>query len=145
MTVEKVELVLEYFAHNDVDDNIPIWAALSPRQYTNLFGQEEYINIDYATGKPMATGRPFKRWMGINWVKSNKIVLGSSNDVDGDVDVYRCPFWTQDAIILGIQKDVLVRISELPTVSYSQQVYVYMNMGAMRMDEDKVCYVECQA
>jgi len=38
-----------------------------------------------------------------------------------------------------------IEIDRLPTVSYAQQVYVHMNMGAMRFDEDKVIKIECQA
>jgi len=146
MTAEKIQLALEYFANNDVDDNIPVWCAISPRQATQLFGQEEYINIDYNTSKPHATGRIIRDWMGINWIISSMVEVGSSNnDVDGDAKVYKCWCWAQDGMILGVQDDLTVRISELPMVSYSQQVYVHMNMGAMRRDEDKILKIECKA
>ena len=143
MTVEKAELILEYFAKNEVDESIPIFCAINPRQATNLFGQEEYVRIDFNDNKPLASGRLLKNWHGINWIISNKITIGSSNDVDGNTDVYECWAWAQDGIILGVQDALTTRISELPEQSYDQQVYVYMNMGAMRMDEDKVLKIEC--
>lgn len=145
LTVEKVELALEYFANNDVDDNIPKWIAISPRQATQLFGQEEYINRDYGSNGPLSTGYIRRDFMGFNWIVSSKVVVGSSNDVDSNTDVYECWCWAQDGMILGVQDDLTVRISELPTKSYSQQVYVHMNMGAMRRDEDKILKIECQA
>lgn len=147
MTTEKIELALEYFANNDVDDDIPIWCAISPRQFTQLRGQEEYVNIDYNTGKPLATGRIIRDWLGINWIVSPKIVLGATNMRTGgtSASVFECWCWAQDGIILGVQDAVTVRISELPAQSYDQQVYVHTNMGAMRMDEDKVIKIECQA
>jgi len=144
MTVEKVELIKEYMNMNDVDEDIPLWCAISPRQATQLFGQEEYVNIDYAQNKPLATGRVLRNWHGLNWIVSTKIVAGSLNDVDGDTSVYECWAWAQDGIILGVQDAVSVQISERSDLSYSQQVYVHMNMGAMRMDEDKVVKIECQ-
>jgi len=144
MTTEKIELALEYFAYNDVDDDIPIWCAISPRQFTNLRGQEEYVNIDYNDQKPLATGRIVRNWLGVNWIITNKIVLGSSNDVDGGENVYECWMWAQDAIILGVADAVSVKISDRADKSHAQQVYVHMNMGAMRMDEDKVIKIECQ-
>jgi hypothetical protein len=67
MTVEKIELVKEYFAFNDCDEDIPVWGAISPRQATNLFGQEEYVNIDFNKDKPLTNGRILRDWMGINW------------------------------------------------------------------------------
>jgi len=145
MTVEKLELAQEYFMSNDVDENIPKWCCIGPRQATNLWGQEEYINIDYAADKPITTGYIRKNWMGFNWIVSTLVTLGSSNDVDSTTNVYECWCWAQDGIILGVQDDLTTRITELPETSYSQQIYVHMNMGAMRMDEDKVIKIECQA
>ncbi len=145
MTTEKIELALEYFSNNEVDDDIPIWCAISPRQATNLFGQEEYVNIDYNDSKPLTTGRLLGNWMGINWISTPKIVLGSSNDVDGITNVYECWCWAMDGMILGVADELTIEIDRLPTFSYAQQVYVHMNMGCMRFDEDKVIKIECQA
>ncbi len=144
MTTEKIELVLEYMKNNEVNPNIPIWGAISPRQGTNLFGQEEYVNIDYNNMKPLPEGRVLKNWMGINWIVDPLVVAGTSNDVDGTDDVFECWFWAQDAMILGIADSLTVRITEESTRSYSQRVYVHMNMGAMRFDECKVIKVECK-
>jgi hypothetical protein len=145
MTTEKIELALEYFSNNEVDDSIPIWCVISPRQATNLFGQEEYVNVDYNDAKPLTVGRLLGNWMGVNWVSTPKIVLGSSNDVDSDTAVYECWCWAQDGMILGVADELTIEIDRLPTYSYAQQVYVHMNMGCMRFDEDKVIKIECQA
>jgi len=143
MTIEKAELVREYFAYNGADENVPIWGAISPRQGTNLFGQVEYSGGDYNTSKPLAVGRIIKNWHGINWIVSNLIVDGTNNDVDGDKDVFRCPFWLQNGMVLGVQDMISTEISIESTLSYSKQIYVHINMGAMRRDEDRVCFVEC--
>jgi len=145
MTTEKIELALEYFSNNEVPKDIPIWCALSPRQATNLFGQEEYVNVDYNDSKPLTTGRLLGNWMGINWVSTPKIVLGSSNDVDSNTNVFECWMWAMDGMILGVADELTIEIDRLPDYSYCQQVYVHMNMGAMRFDEDKVIKIECQA
>lgn len=144
MTAEKVQLIREYFTRNEVDEGTPLWCAISPRQKTSLLGQQEYSSGDYNTTKPLATGEIIWNWHGLNWIVSNKIVKGTTNDVDGTDDVYECWAWAEDGIILGVQDDVTVRMSVESTLSYSQRVYVHMNMGSMRMDEDKVLKVECQ-
>ncbi len=144
MTTEKIELVLEYFANNEVNPNMPVYGAISPRQATNLFGQEEYVNIDFNTSKPLSTGRILKQWMGVNWIVDPLVVSGTNNDVDGDTNVFECWFWTPDAMKLGIADALTIKITEESTLSYSQRVYVHMNMGAMRFDECKVIKVECQ-
>ena len=145
LTVEKCELVREYFANNDADESTPIWGAISPRQATNLFGQNEYVNDDFSNGKPLTTGRIIMGWHGINWIVSTKIVAGTNNDVDGDKNVVRCPFWLQSGLILGVQDMISTEISIRADLSYSKQIYVHMNMGGMRRDEDRVVYVETVA
>jgi len=145
MTTEKIELALEYFANNEVDPNIPIWCGIGPRQATNLFGQEEYVNVDYSSSKPLTNGRILRNWMGMNWIVDPMFTAGSNNDIDGDTNVIECWCWAQDAVILGIADALTIKITEESTRSYSQRVYVHMNMGAMRFDEDKIIKIECQA
>ena len=82
--------------------------------------------------------------MGVNWIVDPLVVAGTNNDVDGDTDVFECWFWAQDGMILGIADALTIKITEESTRSYSQRVYVKMNMGAMRFDECKVIKVECQ-
>ena len=144
MTVEKAELVKEYFNFNDCDEDTPIWGGISPRQATNLFGQNEYVNVDFNTQKPLATGRIIKNWHGINWIVSTKIVIGTNNDVDSDTNVFRCPFWQEDGIILGTHDAMTVELSVRNDLSHAQQIYIHTSMGAFRQDEDKVIFVECQ-
>jgi hypothetical protein len=143
MTIEKAELVREYFANNNADEGTPIWGAISPRQATNFFGQNEYVNNDFSNGKPLTTGRIIPKWHGINWIVSTMIEPGTNNDTaSGSVDVVRCPFWLQSGLILGVQDMISTEISIESTLSYSKQIYVHMNMGAMRRDEDRIVYVE---
>jgi len=144
MTAEKAELIIEYFAKNEVDEEIPIFCAIPPRVATELFGQEQYTNIDYNDRKPLVTGRYLREWMGINWIQSNKIVKGTNNDAEtGDTDVYECWAWAKDGIILGVADSITIKLSELPELSYAQQVYIHMNMGAMRWNDDMVLKIEC--
>lgn len=145
MTVEKIQLAKEYFANNDVDDDEELWCVISPRQATHMFGQEEYINTQYSDGKPMATGYIRRNWHGVNWIVSTKIVVGTNNGIDGSAEVFECWCWAKSAIVLGVQDDVTIKISDRADLSHSQQVYVHMNMGAGRLDEDKVVKIECKA
>ena len=144
LTTEKTELVKEYFARMDVPASEPIFGLISPIQGTDLWGQEEYVNIDYNTDKPLAAGIIMKYWMGINWLVSNKVTKGSSNDLDGDTDVYKNWFWVKSGMKLGVADSFSVDIHPRYDLSMAQEVYAHMNMGAMRQDEDKVCVVECQ-
>ena len=144
MTVEKIELVKEYFARMEVPANTPMFGLISPIQGTDMWGQEEYVSSDYNTDKPLAAGMILKYWMGINWLVSNKVVVGTNNDIDANTNIYKNWFWTKSAIKLGIADSFSVDIHPRYDLSMAQEIYCHMNMGAMRHDEDKVCMVECQ-
>lgn len=143
LTKEKIELALQYFGDNDVDEDIPLFGLIAPAQATDLRGQQEFISADYNTDKPLARGRMIGQWMGINWIQYTGVTLGSSNDVDADTNVYPVWVWAQDGMKLGVKDDLTVTINVRPDLSNGQQVYVHINVGAMRMDEDKVCKIEC--
>jgi hypothetical protein len=51
--------------------------------------------------------------------------------------------YTEDAVKLGIGKDISAKISERADKSYSTQVYYGMSLGAVRMEEDKVVQIPC--
>jgi hypothetical protein len=144
MTTEKIELVKEYFARMEVEADTPIFGLISPIQGTDLWGQEEYVNIDYNTDKPLASGMIMKYWMGVNWLVSNKVVIGTNNDIDADTNVYKNWFWAKSGIKLGVADSFSVDVHPRYDLSMAQEVYAHMNMGALRHDEDKVCLVECQ-
>ena len=54
-----------------------------------------------------------------------------------------CFAFTEDAIKLAIGKDVTAKISERADKSYSTQVYYAMDIGATRMEEEKVVQIPC--
>ena len=51
--------------------------------------------------------------------------------------------YTENAIKLGIGKDITAKISERSDKSYSTQVYYCMSLGATRMDEKSVVQIPC--
>ena len=51
--------------------------------------------------------------------------------------------FTEDAVKLAIGKDVSAKISERADKSYSTQVYYAMDIGATRMEEEKVVQIPC--
>ena len=54
-----------------------------------------------------------------------------------------CFAYTEDAIKLAIGKDVTGRIDERADKSYSTQIYYCMDIGATRMEEEKVVEIAC--
>lgn len=143
MTPEKLEVAAEYFKMNYVDPSVPKFCVMSPKQITELLGHIQITSSDYSRLKRLETGT-VESFMGFNIIPWPGITKGSANCLNSTTSVYKCWCWTQDAIILAIQDAVSVDISVRADKSNSQQVYVHMNMGAIRFDEDKVCLIESE-
>ena len=63
-----------------------------------------------------------KYWMGINWLVSNKVTKGSSNDVDSTTDVYKNWFWTKSGMKLGVADSFTVDNHPRYDLSKAQEV-----------------------
>lgn len=61
---------------------------------------------------------------------------------DGNSDD-KCLFWAKGGMLLGIGKDITTRVSERPDKNYATQVFASMDIGATRMEEVRVGYIEC--
>jgi len=46
-------------------------------------------------------------------------------------------------MLLGVGKDISSRISERADKNYATQVFLSMTIGATRMEEARVGYIEC--
>tara|TARA_R100001015_G_scaffold4445_1_gene1571 strand:- start:88 stop:318 length:231 start_codon:yes stop_codon:yes gene_type:complete len=74
--------------------------------------------------------------MGFKFITSNRL----GTDSDGNRQVLA---FAGDGIKLAIGKDVTSRIDERADKSYSTQIYYCMDIGATRMEEEKVVEIAC--
>ena len=75
-------------------------------------------------------------FLGFNFVRTQRIGTDSNSDD-------KVLFYAKPGICLAVGQDVQVRISERADKNYSQQVFASMSIGATRMQEELVGYIEC--
>ena len=75
-------------------------------------------------------------FLGFEFITSNRVLTNSS-------DQRRVIAWAEDGITLGVGKDLMTQITERADKSYSTQVYVCAQFGAVRMEEEKVVQILC--
>jgi len=132
MGLAKMLTMKQLFDESDVDEDIMLYWAISPKDAKNMLDVTEVGSSDYNSTKTLVAGS-FVYFGGFNWFKTNKLTSDAAAGTGR-----RTIAWAQDGIIYGSAQGVVSHIDELPTKSYSTQVYSRMNGGAVRMDGDKV-------
>ena len=102
-----------------------------------MLATTEVTSSDYNVVKALATGS-VDSFLGFNFIMSTRLNKDATYTTDRLVFAF-----TEDAIKLAIGKDVTAKISERADKSYSTQVYYCMDLGATRMEEEKVVQIPC--
>lgn len=123
---------------NNVDPEEPCWMVINAAQHKSLLLDERISNRDYNTLQALQDGEVAK-FGGFN------MIMTELTDTDANAD-HRLPFWAggiNNGMLLALGKDMTTRISERADKGYATQVYGCMTIGATRMEEAKVGYIEC--
>lgn len=122
---------------SDVDPEMPRYIIWNARQRASLLADTRATSGDYNTIRALVQGN-IDTFMGFKFIRCERIgVDGSSYD--------KVLYFAQDGLLLGLGKDITTRISERDDKNYATQVFAAMTLGATRMEETKVGYIECHA
>ena len=137
LTVAKLLSAKYILDNNDVDPSLRRYLVCGPKQIQDLLNTTEVKNSDYNTVKALAQGQ-LDSFLGFNFIMSTRLNTDATYTTDRLVFAF-----TEDAIKLAIGKYVGAKISERADKSYSTQVYYSMDVGATRMEEEKVVQIPC--
>lgn len=137
LTIAKMIAAKKFFDLNDVDPSIPRYIVCGATQIADLLGTTQVTSSDFNTVKALAAG-DIDTFMGFKFILSNRLNFDATNTDDRLVFAF-----TQDAIKLGVGKDITAKIDVRPDKSYATQVYTCMDIGAVRMEENKVFQIPC--
>lgn len=136
LTFAKLQTIREIFLANEVDlDMEPVYMAISAKQHTDLLGLTEVKSRDYNSGMVLEDG-VVKRFMGINFIQSERLGVDGSSD-------RRCPVWVPSGMHLGVWDDLNGSIDKRPDKRNAWQVMLTGSFGATRLEEGKVIEVLC--
>ncbi len=135
LNVAKLIAAKKVLDANDVDEMIPRFIAWNARQAASLLADSRATSGDYNTIRALVRGE-IDTFLGFKFLRTERIGVDSNSDD-------KVLFWAQDGICLGLGSDVQTRISERADKNYATQVFASMSIGATRMEEKKVGYIEC--
>jgi len=137
LSVAKLRSAKYILDNNDIDPSLKRFLVCGPKQIQDLLAITEVTSSDYAVVKALATGT-INSFMGFEFIMSTRLNKDATYTTDRLVFAF-----TEDAIKLAMGKDVSAKISERADKSYSTQVYYSMDLGATRMEEEKVVQIPC--
>lgn len=155
LNVKTLRAIKRKFDENECDEKI--YMAVTAADVQALLAETEVTSADFNTVKALVNGE-VDSFMGITFIRTERLPLLAANVnfelASGQVDaggaavtdiatrVYKRAFaFTQMGLLLGISKDLEVRVSEIPQKHYSWQVYACMKIGGVRMEDLRVVEV----
>lgn len=135
LNVAKLIAASKLLGQNDVDPDEEKFLIPNARQISSLLKDDKLSSHDYNIVKPLVDGNVTK-YMGFTIIPCNRIGVDSNSDD-------KVLFWAKGGLLLGLGKDISTRISERADKNYATQVFASMTIGATRMEEARVGYIEC--
>lgn len=106
----------------------------SPQGLEGLLGTTEATSSDYNAVKALVRG-DLDTWMGFKWIMSTRLTELATN-------TRSCLAYQKFALCLAMASAPVVRTDERSDLSYSWQVYYELNIGAVRLEEERVARVD---
>jgi hypothetical protein len=135
LNVAKLRAAKEVLDSSDVDPEIERYCVVNAKQLKNLLGETAVTSSDFNTVKALVQGE-LDTFLGFSFIRTQRIGVDSNSDD-------KVLFYAKPGIALAVGQDVQVRISERADKNYSQQVFASMSIGATRLQEELVGYIEC--
>jgi len=137
LTVDKLREARRILMENEVDlDAEPVYCAISAEQHDDLLGQIQVTSDDYNTGMPVLQDGKVSRFLGINFVHTERLPTSSNHR--------RCPVWVPSGMHLGMWNDIMSNVTQRRDLSsHPYQVYLMGTFGATRTEEKKIVDILC--
>jgi hypothetical protein len=135
LNVAKLIEAKKLLDNNDVDPDEPRYIIVNGTQMSSLLKTTKATSADYASVKALVKGE-IDTFMGFKFLQTNRITQDGNSDDN-------CPFWARDGMLLAIGRDIMADIGPRRDKNNATQVLCKMSIGATRMQEDKVGYIEC--
>lgn len=112
-----------------------VFCAISSYEHDALLKEIQVVNKDFNGGTPVLEDGRVKRFMGMNFVITERLDITSGNRL--------IPVWRPSGMHLGTWEDLTVKVSERSDVSYNWQVYLRQTVGSTRTQTGKVIQILC--
>jgi len=144
LTVAKLREAKRYLMSKQVDvESDPLTCAITSVQHDNLLGEIQVISSDFNGGdRPVLKDGLVTRFLGIDFVHCERLTT-DTDDASGTSR--QVPLFAKSGMHLGMWNDITTDITQRKDLQgLPWQAYLYMSLGATRVEEDKVVRIWCR-
>lgn len=131
LSMARVTAVKKLFDDNDVEME-DRYFLVSPGGLEDLLNVSQATSADYAAVKALIRGE-IDTWLGFKWI--------THTGLDFTDSTRSCIAFQKYGLCMAMADAPLVRTDERADLSYSWQVYYELNIGATRLEEERVVKV----
>lgn len=136
LTVDKMIETREKLRAAEVDDDDPMFMALTAKDETSLFHEIQVVNTQWSgQERPVMKSGKLESFLGFNFVHTELIRLAGAER--------RVPAWVKSGMHIGFLKDVATDVGPRRDKGLTTQVYTCASYGASRTQELKVVEILC--
>lgn len=140
-TLAKLRSVMKKFkAANAISPVDELFVAWTSAQEDEFMDTTEVKSVDYNAQRVLVSGG-IDGFYGFKFIRLEDAADGVLLPKAGTTR--SCFAWCKSGLLLGLGQDVTAKIDPLPSKNYAVQVYASMDIGATRMQEEKVVQIDC--
>jgi len=137
ISFDLVTEVQERFMNNDIDPDEAKVFVVGPKQIRKLMQLTEQTSNDYVQLQALQRYGIVPNWMGFTWIYSTRLNAPATDQLD-------CFAMTGRAMGLQINRDMLVRVAEDPSVSFAWRIYCEATFGAVRVEDEHLVWLKAK-
>ena len=134
LNVGKLRAAKQILDANEADD-ADRFCVINAKQLQNLLGETEVTSSDFATVRALVS-EEVDTFLNFKFIRTELIEVDSNSD-------HKVLFFQKKGMKLAIGSEPTVKISERADKNHATQVFASMSIGATRMQEELVGYIEC--
>jgi len=143
LTVAKIREAKRILLSNEAItmDSKDIYCVAGSKQLDNLLAEAQVVSTDFNNegGAPVLKDGVITRFLGVNFVHSERLPTGTDDQSGTSTKV---GIWHKEGMHLGVWGDITTDVSQRKDLQgLPWQAYVYMTMGATRLEEKRVVQV----
>lgn len=137
LTKTKLIAAKKLFRANEADEEAgeELYIAYSSTALADILADTTLTSADFLAGQMLQSGTLKGKWMGFNWVPSERLPKASTTRF-----LYA---WAKSGVRLGIGKDITTRVGEDPGKGFNARIYAKQSLGSVRVEEEKVVEIAC--
>lgn len=132
LTKAKIIQARKLFRRNEADNHNgeELFITYTASAAADILADPTLTSADYMAGKFLEDGDVEGKWMGFNWIPSERTPLSGGTRL-----LYA---WAKSGVTLGKGADITTEVGKDPGKGFNVRIYAKMSIGAVRVEEEKV-------